>query len=227
MANNYWDMTGTLTCSKVTPVLRALFDQFSLESDDRGAVIGVEAERSAADFPEWQDSLDNLLAQLGLPLPDDLLEGSDRLTAQLDRLAEHFGTAASPAYTALRDSLVDDLLQESHVSLDAMFNLALLLDDGHGLSAMATEGAWTCSKHRLFEFGGSGTYASVLVRSASTSTTARENGALLDAALKADNLDEAARLLGEQVSQALEQVQDLPVRAALRGMVAAQLLHSK
>lgn len=227
MANNYWDMTGTLTCSKVTPVLRALFDQFSLESDDRGTVIGVEAESSTADFPEWQDSLDDLLAQLGLPLPDELLEGGDRLTQQLDRLAEHFGTAASPAYTALRDSLVDDLSQESYVSLDAMFNLALLLDDGHGLSAMSTEGAWTCSKHRLFEFGGSGTYASVLVRSASTSTAARENGALLNAALVANNLEEAARLLGEQVDQVLEQVQDLPVRAALRGMLATQLLRSK
>ena len=60
MADNYYDMTGTITLDKVTPVIKALFGPFELDENypgDGTVYIANIAENSNC---SWDEVLDNL-----------------------------------------------------------------------------------------------------------------------------------------------------------------------
>ncbi|GHU04838.1 hypothetical protein FACS1894158_05990 [Betaproteobacteria bacterium] len=69
MANNYYDATGVLVLSQVTPVIKALFGAFHLDETYPGDGQAYIARISESNNPLWddvQDGLADLAVELGL-----------------------------------------------------------------------------------------------------------------------------------------------------------------
>ena len=91
MANNYYEGTGVLVLDHVTPVIKALFGAFRLDEHHPSNGQAYIAQIAETNNPRWTDVLDgleNLAAQLGIPMPDD---EELSIPPLLERLAAHFG----------------------------------------------------------------------------------------------------------------------------------------
>lgn len=217
MANSYYDCTGALVLGKVTPVIKALFGAFNLESGEPGSGEVSIAKISESDSLTWDDVLDNfdeLITQLAIPAPDQPYQ---TVSDYLGILAKHFGTAD--------DKFIQELIQrddfEDDPSLGTLFGLADRFDDGHGMKAMKLEGCWHSDRPRLFAFGGDGAYHSRNFRHSVSSSDARELGEAMDAALANDDLDAAAGRIMKEVDVILKSVTDARVRDELTAKLAS------
>lgn len=220
MANNYYDGTGVLVLDHVTPVINALFGAFLLDPDWPGNGRAYIARLSETSDPKWSDVCDGLMdlaAQLDLPCPEDDDVSIDVL---LKLLAGHFGVGNENGPNLRADTLPS----EDDASLEALFMIALCLDDGHGLRAIQFEGCWHCSKPRLFEFGGDGAYISREVIHYGNSREPVEFGYDLREALVARDLDRATATLATMVRKTLAGISDDAARETLTLQLAA-LLH--
>jgi hypothetical protein len=107
---------GKLTLARVTPVIRAVFAPFGVQDD--GTLL---ADRNL--FPMWLDllvPLRTLLDEMGIDRPAD-----DHATLLINLLAEHVG--------GLPYRADDERLDGETYDLREAFDLAVALDDGHGL----------------------------------------------------------------------------------------------
>lgn len=157
MANNYYDATGVLVLDKVTPVITALFGAFKLDADTPGNGEAYIARISEANDPQWDDVLEglaDLAATNGLDLPDRI-DGSP-IADILHLLATHFDVDDDEEL----ENLIDHQSFEDSADLQALFLIATRFDDGHNLQEIRFEGCWYCSKPRLFNFGGDGSFIS-------------------------------------------------------------------
>lgn len=215
MANNYYDGTGVLVLDKVTPVIRALFGGFKIDPDVPGDGKAYICEIAESNDPVWdgvRDELVELAGSLNIPLPE---QGDADIGTVLEVLAEHF------------DSDDDDLANliehhnfEGYADLDALFLIATCFDDGHNLTAIQFEGCWHCSKPRLFEFGGNGSFISRQVALSITSTQAVALGEKLHQALTENDLNAAAALIVGETEKVLAGINDPDVRDRMRKLVA-------
>lgn len=216
MANNYYDATGTLALDKVTPVIKALFDEFNLGEDFLGDGEIYIATISEDNDPQWDDireALAELAAELGLTptrsVDDDANEG-------LRALCAHYG--------AKEDDLATEIAGfEGSAWVGDIFKIAQKLDDGHGLKAVKLEGCWHCSKPRLFQFGGAGHYIAKGCYVGVASGDAIEYGVALQTALDGGNLDNVAAVAFAQIGKVLGSIQDEGTRDAVKQRLAAKL----
>jgi hypothetical protein len=220
MANTYYDATGVLILNKVTPVITALFGCFNLNAEYPGegeAYIAIIAEENS---PSW-DEICEALTDLAQTLSVDVTEASNRsISSVLRRLAAHFGTSLNPSLM----HIIDHGDFDSDPELAVLFAIAQAFDDGHGLSAIKFEGAWHCSKPRLFEFGGHGTYISTLVSVQVQSAQALELGVKLHDILARGDLDSRIEQLAAAVSGLLSGVTNESNRRLLQRKLATLLL---
>lgn len=222
MKNNF-DAAGVLVLSQVTPVITALFADFNLDgtrADDGRAPI---SQLSGAPPSCWQGihrRLLSLAAGLDLPSPNDDAEDAN-LPWLLRTLAHHF----SPAPSAALLNLIDEICDDDPVSLEALFHFATHMDDGHGLVAIEFEGAWHCAIPGKRDFGGAGSFISREVgHLTSSSSEALLLGSALRAAILANDLDSAAKLLCMEVLAPLGSIPDGSLRSLLRQRVFGHLL---
>ena len=222
MADNYYDATGVLMLDKVTPVITALFGAFDLDETYPGNGAVYIARISESNDPQWEnvfEGLVDLTNKLSLQLPP-----GDEVTIEsyLHLLARQFHAEDNDEL----ENLIEHHSFEDGADLEALFLLARCFDDGHGLKAIRFEGAWHCSKPRLFEFGGDGCFLSREVRLFSTTTQALELAEGLRKAMLADAPKEAASLILQETLDLLSGIQDDKLRAKLQRYVAECLLAS-
>lgn len=219
MANNYYEGTGVLVLDHVTPVIKALFGTFALDESHPGngqAYIALIAETNDPRWTDVLDGLENLAAQLGIPMPDD---EELSIPPLLERLAAHFG--------ADQDGELENLIEhhqfEDSADLEALLLIASRFDDGHHLTAIQFEGCWYCSKPRLFEFGGHGCYLSREVQVFRTSSQALQLGDQLRKAIVATDIEEASALIALEAANLLAGINDEHFRLSVRHRVAERL----
>lgn len=219
MANNYYEATGVLVLDRVTPVIQALFGAFALDESHPGNGQAYIAQIAETNNPRWTDVLDgleNLAAQLGIPMPDD---EELSIPPLLERLAAHFG--------ADQDGELENLIEhhqfEDSADLEALLLIASRFDDGHHLTAIQFEGCWYCSKPRLFEFGGHGCYLSREVQVFRTSSQALQLGDQLRKAIVATDIEEASALIALEAANLLAGINDEHFRLSVRHRVAERL----
>jgi len=220
MAQNYYDATGILVLTTVTPVIAALFGAFKLDATypgDGQAYIAKIAEDNDPSWEDTQDSVCELAATLGLKLS----EGQEGILEDwLYLLATHFG--------ADRSEVLGNLIErndfEGDADLGTLFDIARHFDDGHGLKAMKLEGCWHCSKPRLFEFGGNGEYYGRNIFLCDSSTLAVSLGEEIDLALEAGDLDKGADCILKKINSMLAGVSETEVCEALRTKLGKALL---
>lgn len=220
MSNNYYDATGVLVLDKVTPIIIALFGDFSLDRTHIGPGEVYIAQLSSRDEPQWSHIRDNLCALAPVVLRE-VSEGEEpTLPSCLRQLSVHFHVT--------QDSVLNHLIAahdfDGSADLETLFTIATRFDDGHGLNAIKLEGAWYSDKPRLFEFGGEGLYLSREVTLCTHSTQAGTLGQYLHAALLAGNLEQAANRLAIETLSLLAGIEDRTTRDALRQKLANHLL---
>ena len=219
MANNYYEGTGVLVLDHVTPVIKALFGTFALDESHPGngqAYIALIAETNDPRWTDVLDGLEELAAQLDIPMPDD---EELSIPPLLERLAAHFG--------AEQDEELENLIEhhqfEDSADLEALLLIATCFDDGHHLTAIQFEGCWYCSKPRLFEFGGHGCYLSREVQVFRTSSQALQLGDQLRKAIVATDIEEASALIALEAANLLAGINDEHFRLSVRHRVAERL----
>jgi len=219
MANNYYDATGVLVLDRVTPVIKALFGAFALDENYPGngqAYIAQIAETTDSQWSDVLDGLEDLAAQLGIPIPDD---EELSIPPLLERLAVHFGADQNEEL----ENLIERHPFEDSADLEALFLIATCFDDGHNLSVIQFEGCWHCSKPRLFEFGGNGCYLSREVEVSRTSSQALQLGDQLRKTILVADIEEASALIALEAANLLAGINDEQFRMSLRRRVAERL----
>ena len=218
MANNYYDMTGVLVLDKVTPIIKALFDDFALDHHGEGeAYFACMAETNN---PNWEDITERLYEILEgygvIALPDDADQTTENI---LYSLASHFGANDDVSF----NNLIEHADFSECVDLDVLFDIAQRLDDGHGLKAIKAEGCWHCDKPRLFEFGGNGEFYGRHFFTQATSSSALNLGSAVNDAIEAGDLDKAAEQFYKVATGLLAGITDADVRDDIRTRLSSAL----
>lgn len=230
MANNYYQATGIVYADKATPVLKALFEAYEFCDDFPGKgefYINIDYEMSVLSFEcGLYNALADLAIELKLEIPPVGEEAQDMLKdtiRHLEYLATHFNTVGTPEYRTLIDALpgmADDVI----VMPDALYRIARVLDDGHGIMGVAYQGAWTCSKPRLDNFGGDTTVAGNGVTFYTSTSPLNLLGKEL---IKPENIADPAKLAGllyPGIDQQLSPFTDETYNAPIKKAVAYRLL---
>lgn len=220
MANNYYDATGVLVLNHITPVITALFGGMKLDASTPGngqAYIALIAEESGGNWDDVRDDLLALAQSLALSVPSEDVPAMDDV---LDVLSKHFGTDQDEAL----QHLIEHHSFENDVDLPALFVIATRLDDGHGLTEIRFEGCWHCSKPRLFNFGGDGSFISREFSVFGASGHVLYVGNRIRQALLIQDLESATHELLAETRRLLSGIGDEAQRKQLQHRLA-ELLH--
>lgn len=222
MANHYYDMTGVLRLGSVTPVIQALFGAFDLDATFPGedeVYIANISERTTCRWNHVAERLYALVEQLGLatsvPLQDEA-----NVPVLLTVLAQYYGVADHPDF---KQDVSGQFEESEDADLEVLFNLARLFDDGHGLFALKTEGAWHSDRIKSFCFGGDGLYRGLHAGGYLSSTNILSLTEGMDGALTAGKVDEVVDMLAQHISRLLDGIGDPAVRDVVRKQLGARL----
>jgi hypothetical protein len=226
MANTYTDATGVLHFADgkgPTPIIRALFGPFELDekngdAGDNGAYIASIAESSNTSWETITGNLAEAAEEMGLINEDE--EDSTDLTLSeiVERIATHLGV--DPAQV----TGLDEVDSEQDADIDAVFDLALLLDDGHGLESISWEGAHHSDRQLISGFGGFGFYGSRHVALWNNSQRPLTMGEALDAAIGTNDDTKAAEVLHAEVERLLDSIIDPARRQSIQQALLAKLV---
>lgn len=226
MSNCYTDATGILRFREgTTPsaIVRALFEPFAFQypHDDatpNGAYIADKAELSNTTWEAITGKLAELVEELSLISED---EDSDDLSLSelVPRLATHYGVDASRFTEYLDQAELDQ-----PADIEAVFDLALLLDAGQGLDSITWEGAHHSDRALIAGFGGFGFHGSQHVRVWDNSQRPLTLGEKLDKAIEAKDLAKASDVLIKEVERLLDGIVDDWNRYAIRQALIDTLL---
>lgn len=208
MANNYYQATGTLKLKAITPVIKALFGVFEVQEYKDGEAYIME---EGADI-SYESVADCIATEMNVGRADAV---KDCLIEMADKLGKK-----SEVEAFLGEDSIDG---EDDADLEFLFRLALLMDDGHGLTSLYIEGAWTSDKMRLGEFGGNGYYVGKNFVIGVGSSAAAQYGRSVDAAISDNNLVDAARQISSYVQGLLNGITDDGARASVTALLADSL----
>lgn len=208
MANNYYQMTGALNLKTITPVIKALFGVFSVkEHGENEAYI----KRDADDI-SYTSVADQIASVMSIDPVDTI---KDYLVAMAEKLGKKDEVQAFLKDVALAEN--------EDADFDLLFQLALLMDDGHGLSSVWRDGAWTCDKLCLGEFGGDGLFVGKSFTLHTGSYIADQYGQPIDDAIGKNDLEQAVKLLSNHVEGLLNGIRDETIRNSIRILLADSL----
>jgi hypothetical protein len=219
MANNYYDMTGILRLSRVTPIIRALFGDYELDETYPGngsAYIANISESTSLSWDNVRENLEDLVQEYGLSLPED---AEDCIEELLYLLSEHFKQDGDEEL----GNFIEHNTFEEEPSLFELFMLASKFDDGHGLHSIHYEGCWYCSKPRLFEFGGHGQYIGKHFSLGRSSNDALTLGEALDTAVAGQDAEAVVSALDAELDRLLAGIASEQFQADVRKLLAAKL----
>jgi hypothetical protein len=219
MSNNFYNATGALVLDAVTPVIRALFNGFKLDS--RAAATGQAyiAKQWDVSKPQWEDVQSELVAlceELGLPIAGDF----ETLEACLSALGKKFDVDRDETLLHFIESHPFD----GDADLQTLFELAIRFDDGHGLKALVFEGGWHSDCPDLFEFGGEGHFLSNQFAQTSNSHDIITFGEKLREKLSSGDLDGCTKLFDGELTRLLDGIRNASQRIEIRerlGMLLA------
>lgn len=212
MANNYYDATGVLMLDQVTPVITALFGGLKLDASYPGNGEVYIAQIAEDNGAHWDDICEDLVAlaeSLGLSVPS---EGTPTIEDVLAALSSHFGADQDEDL----QHMIEHYRFEDGAELDALFLIATRFDDGHGLKETRFAGCWRCSKPRLFEFGGDGSFISREFTAFGESGQALRLGSSIRQALLIQDLEAAANLFSRETQRLLNGISDRTQRQQLQ-----------
>lgn len=230
MANNSAVSTGTLGFANgvnITPVIRALFSAFALDpnvpADDPNMAYIARDQNEEVTWGRIRDDIRYDCSVRGIALPADA--DPHDLTEYLFALAEHIGFN-DPEFKL--QNLIDnaDFNAEGDADLQVLFELATLLDDGHGLREIRMEGAYYSNRMNLDEFGGMAEFITKDVYAHGSSSTITTHAERLNAALEPwapGARDEAARAAAEQIAKVVAEQLNCITDPEKRAAVASHL----
>lgn len=207
MVNHHYIGTGTLTLTKITPVIQALFGAFKVKmiEDDTAYVV----QDSQTNSTTWTDIAENVVEIFGDKIG---VQDTDDTETIIIKLIYRFNV---PDDHEVFVSIIESILDDMTVDFEELLALANICDDGHGLSKIEFDAAWTSDKPRVFEFGGAGTYLSKEVHVYVTAPHARCLGNMLDNALSKNDFISAANIINTEVAALLNTIQDGQKRKAV------------
>lgn len=218
MAQNYADMTGQLILTNITPIVKALFGDMNLKDQGGGtAYIALMSECDSISYRSVMEALADVANNRGL----DYTHDDDHPMEVLKVLAPDFGVPLD--HPLIEKLSADDWDVDQEPGEDLLFDLAMLFDDGHGLSAINTELAFHCSKPRQFEFGGCGFFAGKHFSMYTSSTNAGRTGARVNEELGKGDLAAAADAIFEGLNRLLDGIEDSTQRQEIKQLLAKQL----
>ena len=216
MANNYFEGTGVLFLSKVTPVIEALFSANDVKEEDfDNGEVYVHSDGSVM----WPDESLKMLAndlKLGIPEAADDDDSAEVLKA----LATHFGSMNHPLVSGLKKELPDEFVT---LDLEDLVELAKCFDDGHGLTGFAITYAQYCDKPRIWEFGGFGQFVSPELALTIGTNRLLGDGEGMSKALQEDRFYDAAKVVTGTVVSDIAGIKSAEKRARVIEQLLAQL----
>lgn len=253
MANNYYSMTGTLTAKKLTPVLSAIFQGLNIDQygDSDVYYIAQDEDTSSPYKEDLLESLSELVETLKESSGDSCIEdeyfeeesesGGKECIETEEEDAESvdeddfekvvFELANLIKLSAEKQEQLGAITERlkgyddyDDIEVDTLYELASCLDDGHGLSEIATEASWYCTKPRLFEFGGAGYYESSNLTMHMGSVQPRGKGPEVDKHIKEGDFESAAKVYAKIFKELLDGIKDAELKGTLTEMVASELL---
>lgn len=221
MADSYSEGCGVLFLKNVTPVIQALFADHNLNGDDATENVGEglayiaesDVQGYCTDCETLGERLLDLVDDLGLEPPQD----EEDVCATLRVLAEHYQTG--DALEAWIKSNQADLDAGQGVCPLDLFDLAKLLDDGHGLTGFLFQTANVCSKLRLGEFYGLGSLVTPVYQEFVDSDDAIKQALAISDALLANDIAGAGEKVLQQVQRALSSILDDEQRRTIAEIV--------
>lgn len=222
MSNNYFDRTGILLLKEVTPVIAALFSGYEVDGRYPGNGQAYICEISESNSPTWEgltEAIADLCKEKGAVLEDE-----ESLSEGLAALAKSLGIESPRLNEIIEAKKSTSELDDDAPSLDELFEMAQLLDDGHGLSAINTEAAWHSDKPCLFEFGGMGEYIGTHCSVYSSSSRVGTYGGCLDSSLAEGDFKRAAlNVFSSALKSSLDGIYDEQARLAVKKELIALL----
>ena len=218
MTQFYSDTAGTLVIDQLTPVIEALFSNYCLETiplETGEFVFGAKAEESSLTWQGVNEGLLALTKALNIPV-------SEKDTGTLiGLLAEHLEVEDSPLLDGLVGREFEDSIQPE---LGELFDLAQLLNDGHGLKAIKASTAYYSNKMLPGDFGGYGEYVGKHFSVWADSRSAADIGCNVEKALEAGDVDAATQVFGRVVQTLLSNLLDSEMAAIIRARLGNSLL---
>jgi hypothetical protein len=222
VANNYFDATGVLLLKEITPVITAFFGMFNIgESAVHDEVyIACISEDTSCSWSTLLENVEELATAMGISIKNARFdkggariedggaqevesEGPDHRQMILDLagcLGVKAGTPQAELVARFIDEMESQLDENPDLDPDELFDIAIALDDGHGLRGIKWEGCWYCDEARLFEFGGLGCYTGRHASMSTDSTEAMTYGSILDRHVKAKDFRSAAELIHDRIA---------------------------
>lgn len=220
------DGTGILTMRRITPIINALFGLYDLRKMNSSKNKFYVARRSNKIPPTWKTithrlheaAVDTFELDFLSPCVHNPQVYFDNLILLMDN-DERF---SMDQLNHLADGVCAMKVKE-RVELDALFNIALSLNDGHQLETLHFKSAWHSHKPRVFYFSGDGIYASkeaVLKVDVHSATLYAE---AVCSALKKQDVNAASKQVCEYLAIRLANVFDRDLRGALIQQIAKEL----
>lgn len=227
MADNYSTYTGVVHFKQYTPVLSHLFEMYDIDPSFPGnGVAYIGKEDMGYTLPYWEAFIENMTKwcqdelNLAVVVPDETPGAA--IEVLVHTLVNYFNLQQPPDVRhLLADTAGVDYYDE--VPLQWLFQLAQLLNDGHGLSSFEIEGAHWCSKPRLWEFGGYSQYYSPRVHYYKHSSQELYGGRIIDEALSSGNHNQAAREVVRAAESVINSIQNEEDRKKVTQHVVTQL----
>lgn len=210
MSNEFFDSTGVLFLEEITPMIKALYDGYKVDADYAGTGRCYIALTQYGGDSSWNtvlESLSKLAISKGIAHED-----ADSAVDVLTFLAKSFGVQDDERFCNIMKN--EDFSGET--SLEILYDLAILFDDGHKISGYLTESAWTAKKPFLFGFGGIGFYQGKHYACTFSSDNAGSFGGRINQKLSNGDLNSAAEILKQEVQKLLEGVVCENQRIALK-----------
>jgi hypothetical protein len=222
MSNTYSDATGVLTFADghaPTRMIRALFGSLGLEhphadAGPNGAYIGSLGAEGNTSWETVAGALFDAAEEMQLVGED---EDDLPLSEVVARIATSLGVEV-PTVASL-----DEVDFDEDADIETLFELALRLDDGHGLKAITWEGAHHSDRMLISGFGGFGFHGSRHVRVWNNSQRPLVMGEELDAAIATQDFEKAAGVIETEITRLLDSVVDDAARNDVRSALIARL----
>jgi hypothetical protein len=240
MANNHQDVVGVIKVKLVTPVIRALFGCYNLDEKYPGNghvyIASSDSNYTGAYWETMMPDLGKLCDYLKVKLPEvvryriddnygceenEVEFGSD-LVCVFENLFSHFSTITYPAAQKYLQNFraVDGY---DTPELKWLFEMAQLMDDGHGLEYYQVDAAYYCDKPRLGEFGGWGEYRSNTYSTYISSHWANVRGQEVDRMLASQDYAGVGNYVGVQFTSVLHGIVDPHARQQVANASIRQL----
>ena len=214
MANNYYQATGCLQLKAITPVINALFGVFQVKKfDDKLADI-----RQCENDISYSSVVKTIQSEMGMKFekPIEDIDVVDVLIAMATKL----GKLDEAKKLLLEEDGTNILLDpDEDANLQLLFDLAIAMDDGHGLELINMSGAWTS-----IELGGTGEFISKHFSTyADSAYDSAYMGSRVSQYIEDNKLLEAANMLVGNFNATLSNIVDATKREEITRMVLAAM----